>query len=84
MTKMLDKLLPEGDIISAEYKDGTVEVLAKSDENEIDLPMVVLTNNRTASAAELIYTGAARLWKSKIGRSDNLRKGYHADGEETQ
>lgn len=59
MTKMLDKLLPEGDIISAEYKDGTVEVLAKSDENEIDLPMVVLTNNRTASAAEL-FTQALR------------------------
>ena len=59
VTKMLDKLLPEGDIISAEYKDGTVEVLAKSDENEIDLPMVVLTNNRTASAAEL-FTQALR------------------------
>ena len=59
VTKMLDKLLPEGDIISAEYKDGTVEVLAKSDENEVELPMVVLTNSRTASAAEL-FTQALR------------------------
>ncbi|MCI9405973.1 MAG: S41 family peptidase [Oscillospiraceae bacterium] len=59
VTKMLDKLLPEGDIVSAVYKDGTVDVLAKSDENEINLPMVVLTNNRTASAAEL-FTQALR------------------------
>ena len=34
VTKMLDKLLPEGDIVSAVYKDGTVDILAKSDENE--------------------------------------------------
>ena len=59
VTKMLDKLLPEGDIVSAVYKDGTVDILAKSDENEINLPMVVLTNNRTASAAEL-FTQALR------------------------
>ncbi len=59
VTRMLDKLLPEGDIVSAVYKDGTVDVLAKSDEGEINLPMVVLTNNRTASAAEL-FTQALR------------------------
>ena len=59
VTQMLDKLLPEGDIVSATYKDGTTEVLATSDENEIDLPMVVLTNQGTASAAEL-FTQALR------------------------
>lgn len=59
VTKMLDKLLPEGDIISAVYKDGTTQILAKSDAEEIDLPMVVLTNSGTASAAEL-FTQALR------------------------
>ena len=50
---MLDLLLPQGDIVSATYKDGQTRVLAVSDENEVALPMVVLTNSRTASAAEL-------------------------------
>lgn len=50
---MLDFLLPEGDIISATYADGSTEVLHTSDASQIDLPMAVLTNGRTASAAEL-------------------------------
>ena len=59
VTTMLDKLLPEGEIVSATYKDGTTKVLAKSNEDEINLPMVVLTNRNTASAAEL-FTQALR------------------------
>ena len=59
VTEMLDKLLPEGEIVSATYKDGTTKVLAKSNADEIDLPMVVLTNENTASAAEL-FTQALR------------------------
>ena len=50
---ILDILLPEGVIVSAEYADGSSKVLHKSDKNETLLPMVVLTNERTASAAEL-------------------------------
>lgn len=50
---ILDRLLPEGDIVSATYKDGTTEVLAVSDDKEVALPMVVITNQRSASAAEL-------------------------------
>lgn len=53
VSAMLDYLLPEGDIISAEYAGGKSEVLFKSDKAEIDLPMVVITDRRTASAAEL-------------------------------
>lgn len=51
--KMLDLLLPEGDIATATYKDGRVEVLGTSDASCVELPMVVLTNKGTASAAEL-------------------------------
>lgn len=50
---ILDFLLPEGDIISATYADGSTEVLHTSDAAQIELPMAVLTNERTASAAEL-------------------------------
>jgi len=52
-SEILDMLLPEGDIISIRYGYGSEEVLHTSDSNEINLPMAVLTNGNTASAAEL-------------------------------
>lgn len=57
--KILDMLLPEGDIATATYKGGETKVLGTSDASCIKLPMVVLTNNKTASAAEL-FTQALR------------------------
>ena len=39
--------------MSVEYKNGRTEVNLKSGSEEIDLPMTVLTNVSTASAAEL-------------------------------
>ncbi len=56
VTKILDILLPEGDIVTATYNDNTTEVLATSDENEETLPMVTLVNGSTASAAELFVS----------------------------
>lgn len=53
VSAMLDVLLPEGNIVTATYSDGSTETLAVSDASYIDLPIVVLTNARTASAAEL-------------------------------
>jgi len=53
LSDCLDPLLPEGVIATAEYKDGHSETLIYSDESKLDLPIVVLVNNRTASAAEL-------------------------------
>ena len=40
-------------------KSGTIEVIGTSDESHIDVPMAVLTNQSTASAAEL-FTQALR------------------------
>lgn len=51
--EILDILLPEGTLGTIETKDGTITELASSDADEIDLPMVVLGNSETASAAEL-------------------------------
>ena len=53
VSKILDILLPEGPIVSATYKNGKTEVLATSDASEMTIPMTVLTNSSTASAAEL-------------------------------
>ncbi len=59
VVKILDMLLPEGDLATSVDKNGNVEVIGTSDPNSIDLPMAVLTNGNTASAAEL-FTQALR------------------------
>ena len=51
--RILDLLLPAGDIMSATYNNGETRVLAVSDDNCVTMPMAVLVNENTASAAEL-------------------------------
>ena len=53
VAEILDMLLPEGTIVSAQFSDGSEEILHTSDSAEIELPMVVLTDNYSASASEL-------------------------------
>ncbi len=52
VTRMLDMLLPRGEMFCRTTSDGT-EVTVESDEHCIRLPMAVLINGDTASAAEL-------------------------------
>lgn len=52
LTAMLDHLLPEGPVFRLEYKDGG-ERVSQSDAACVDLPMAVLVNRDTYSAAEL-------------------------------
>ncbi len=59
VVKILDMLLPEGDLATSVDKSGNVEVIGTSDPNCVNLPMAVLTNGNTASAAEL-FTQALR------------------------
>ena len=53
LENMLDPLLPEGTIATATYQDGTEQTIVYSDAAETELPMAVLVNGNTASAAEL-------------------------------
>ena len=53
-----DYLLPEGLITYVEYKDGTKQKY-KSDKKAVDMPMVVLINENSASASEVL-TGALK------------------------
>ena len=57
---ILDKLLPEGPIIRIVGSDGN-ETVRNSDTSEIDMPMAVLINGHTASAAEFIFVCSPRL-----------------------
>lgn len=60
LTSMLDHLLPEGEIFRLKYKNGKEEI-THSDPSCVDLPMAVLVNGDTYSAAEFF---AAQLRES--------------------
>ncbi|MDE5564148.1 MAG: S41 family peptidase [Oscillospiraceae bacterium] len=53
LEKMLDPLLPEGVIATATYQGGRTETVVYSDAEELNLPIAVLVNGNSASAAEL-------------------------------
>ncbi len=54
-----NQILPKGKILTIDYKAEGEEVFESSGENEIQIPMVVLVNENTASAAEVL-TGAIK------------------------
>ena len=74
LSDCLDPLLPEGVIATAEYKDGHSETIIYSDETMLDIPMVVLVNKNTASAAELFaaslrdFAGARLIGEKTYGK----------------
>ena len=51
--RVIGRLVPSGPIVSAVFRDGSVQVLEMSDANQVVMPMVVITNQNTAEAAEL-------------------------------
>ncbi len=73
--KILDIILPEGDVVSATYKNGNKKVLFSSDKNEIDLPMTVLCDKKTASAAELFAAAIRDFGKGKLVGETTYGKG---------
>ena len=73
--KILDILLPEGEVVSATYKNGKKEVLFSSDKNEIDLPMTVLCDEGTASAAELFAASIRDFEKGRLIGTKTYGKG---------
>lgn len=79
LTKLLDYLLPEGPIFAERSKAGTEKVV-QSDAACVDVPMVVLVNGDSYSAAELF---AAQLRESKgvklVGEK-TYGKGYYQQG----
>lgn len=86
VTEMVDFLCPEGTVMTAKYGDGTVETVATSDASEIDLPMVVLTDEATASAAELFTASIKEFGKGVSVGAKTYGKGvmqgtyYLSDG----
>ena len=74
MTNILDPLLPEGVIIREEDKNGKV-TFHNSDANELNLPMVVLTNQYSISAAEFFAEALREAGKAVIVGEPTTGKG---------
>ena len=72
--KVLNMLLPSGVIATQRTFDGHETVLGMSDENQINIPMVTITNKNTASAAELFvcdlkdYNKASQVGQTTYGK----------------
>ncbi len=75
VSAILDELLPECNIISAVYKDGTKEVLQVSDEDFYDVPSCVLINAKSASAAELFAENLKEMRGSTLIGEKTFGKG---------
>ena len=75
LEQILDPLLPEGDIAIATYRDGTTKTLVKSDAEECNLPMTVIVNGNTASAAELFTASLHDFGKASIVGTQTFGKG---------
>lgn len=51
---MVNRIIPAATVASAEYKNGTVRSLIETDsEQQLDIPIAVLIDSKTAAAAEL-------------------------------
>lgn len=51
---ILDLLLPKGDVLKLIYNDGEEKVYKCNDDNQISVPLVVLANEHSASASEIL------------------------------
>lgn len=71
----LDPFLPEGDIATAQFKDGSESVICRSDEKEMNIPTAILVNESTASASELFCSAMRDFNKAKLVGKNTFGKG---------
>lgn len=71
---ILDYLLPEGPIVRIVDADGNEEVVS-SDASQLDMPMCVLINRSTVSAAELFASAMKDYNKAKLVGCNTYGKG---------
>jgi len=74
LEKMVDPMLPEGDLAFAYDKAGNATTILHSDKNEMQMPYIVLVNGSSASASELFacvmrdYAGAKLVGTQTFGK----------------
>ena len=75
LVKILDYLLPEGILFRSEYADGTKEE-DQSDEKYLDIPMAVLVNGNSYSAAEFFAAALQEYGAATVVGTKTTGKGY--------
>ena len=75
LCEVLDYLLPEGPLFRSEYYDGTIQV-DESDAEFLDMPMVVLVNSESISAAEFFAAAMAEYDAATLVGTQTIGKGY--------
>ena len=75
LCEVLDYLLPEGPLFRSEYYDGTVSV-DESDEKFLDMPMAVLVNSESISAAEFFAAALDEYEAATVVGEQTIGKGY--------
>ena len=75
LVKVLDYLLPEGDLFRSEYYDGT-EYTDTSDADCLEIPMAVLMNGESYSAAEFFAAALAEYDAAFTVGQQTCGKGY--------
>lgn len=76
LTKVLDYLLPEGDLMRTVGTDGSDETIT-SDESCVKVPMAVLVNENSYSAAELFAADLSEYGVAKIFGQQTSGKGFY-------
>ena len=76
LVKVLDYLLPEGDLFRSVSFDGT-ENVDTSDETYLDMPMAVLVNGNSYSAAEFFAAALQEYEAAVVVGEPTVGKGYY-------
>lgn len=75
LCEVLDRLLPEGPLFRSEYYDGSTQV-DESDPEFLDIPMAVLVNRESYSAAEFFAAAMAEYEAAIVVGEKTVGKGY--------
>lgn len=76
VVNICDYLLPEGVIVSIKNKNGETEEEFKStDDEQLDMPMVVLTNAYSASASEILTSALKEFGAATVVGTNTYGKG---------
>lgn len=75
LCEVLDYLLPEGPLFRSEYYDGKEQV-DESDADFLDVPMAVLVNSESISAAEFFAAALSEYDAATVVGEQTIGKGY--------
>ncbi|MEG0271617.1 MAG: S41 family peptidase [Hydrogenoanaerobacterium sp.] len=77
--KMLDRILPSQPILTATYKNGKIEKFETTDSKALDMPIVLLVNDKTAREAEIFAQVLKDAGKAKIVGVKTIGRGTRQD-----